>query len=95
MKRYGISTKPIEILVIALHNFIMLTILNIAQVVISVLLTISILIQQRGGGLSSVFGGEGNVYRTRRGMEKGIFFTTIFLSVLFLAAAVANILLRR
>lgn len=95
MKRYGISTEPIEILVVALHNLIMLTILNIAQVVISILLTVSILIQQRGGGLSSVFGGEGNVYRTRRGVEKGIFFATIFLSVLFLAAAVANILLRR
>lgn len=72
----------------------MLTILNIVQIIISLLLITSILLQQRGGGLSSVFGGEGNVYRTRRGMEKGIFWTTIVLSVLFLAAAVTNILLR-
>ena len=73
----------------------MLKILNIAQIVISVLLIALILLQQRGGGLSSVFGGEGNVYRTRRGMEKGIFWATVILSVLFLAAAIANIILRR
>ena len=73
----------------------MLKILNIAQIVISILLAASILLQQRGGGLSSIFGGEGSVYRTRRGMEKGIFWATIVLSVLFLASAAINILLRR
>lgn len=70
----------------------MFTILTISQVVISVLLIIAILLQQRGGGLSPVFGGEGGVYRTRRGIEKTVFIATIILSALFLATAFLNIL---
>lgn len=72
----------------------MLFSLNIAQIVISVLLVITILLQQRGGGLSPVLGGEGGAYRTRRGAERMIFAATIVLSALFLATAVLNILIR-
>jgi len=71
----------------------MILILNIAQIVISVLLVIMILLQQRGGGLSGVFGGEGGVYRTRRGLEKGVFISTIILAILFLATALLHIIL--
>ncbi len=70
-------------------------ILTIAQVVVSILLIGSILLQQRGGGLSPVFGGEGGVYRTRRGVEKIIFWGTIILSALFIILAVSLILVRR
>ena len=72
----------------------MLLSLNIAQIVISVLLVVAILLQQRGGGLSPVFGGEGGAYRTRRGAERAIFVATIALSVLFLATAILNIIIR-
>lgn len=72
----------------------MIQILSIIQLVISVFLIAAILLQQRGGGLSSVFGGEGAVYRTRRGVEKGIFIATIALAVLFFSAAFLNITLR-
>lgn len=72
----------------------MLFSLNIAQIIISVLLVIVILLQQRGGGLSPVLGGEGGAYRTRRGAERTIFAATIVLSVLFLATAILNILIR-
>mgnify|MGYP001558906589 FL=1 len=57
------------------------------------LLIVTILLQQRGGGLSPVLGGDGAVYRTRRGVEKIIFWATIVLGVLFLAIAFANIIL--
>jgi len=67
-------------------------ILNIIQIVIAVLLTIAILMQQRGTGLSSAFGGEGNIYRTKRGLEKSLFILTIILAVLFLVTAFLNIL---
>lgn len=67
--------------------------LAIFQIVISALLIGAILLQQRGTGLSSTFGGEGNVYRTKRGLEKAIFIATIALAILFFATAVANILL--
>lgn len=70
------------------------TIINIAQIIVSLLLIIGILMQQRGGGLSTVFGGDGSVYRTRRGIEKIIFIATIILAVLFFLTAFLNIYLR-
>ena len=67
--------------------------LTIAHLAVAVLLIAAILLQQRSGGLSPVFGDSGGFYRTRRGLEKLIFWATIALAVLFLAIAVANILL--
>ena len=67
--------------------------LTIFQIIISILLVGAILLQQRGTGLSATFGGEGNVYRTKRGLEKIIFVATIVLAFLFFAAALANIVL--
>ncbi len=67
--------------------------LAIIQIFISVLLMGAVLLQQRGTGLSATFGGEGNVYRTKRGLEKIIFAATIVLAVLFFALAIASIVL--
>ena len=69
-------------------------ILTFSQIIIAVLLVSSILLQQRGGGLSQVFGGAGGAYRTRRGIERGIFIATIILAVLFFATATLNIILK-
>jgi len=70
-------------------------ILDIAQIVIATLLTASILLQQRGEGLSSAFGGEGGgaSYFKKRGMEKVLFIATIVLAVLFIASAIVRILI--
>ncbi len=68
-------------------------ILNIFQLVVAILLVIFILLQQRGAGLGGVFGGEGGVYRTKRGAEKIIFTTTIVLAVLFLVTTLLNVFL--
>ena len=62
------------------------TILNIIQIVISILLIIVILLQQKGSGLGGAFGGESNVYRSKRGIEKTLYYATIVLAVLFAAA---------
>ena len=70
----------------------MMYIINIAQVIISLLLIAGVLVQQRGEGLSPVFGGDSGAYRTRRGAEKSIFIATIILSVLFLVTAVLGII---
>ncbi|MFA6553287.1 MAG: preprotein translocase subunit SecG [Patescibacteria group bacterium] len=67
-------------------------IFNIIEIVLSVVLIAAILLQNRGSGLGGVFGGEGNVYRTKRGFEKILFVTTIVVSVLFFGVAIANIL---
>ena len=59
--------------------------IKIIQIVVAILLMIAILMQNRGGGLSGVFGGDGgNVYMTKRGFEKKLFVATIVLSVLFI-----------
>lgn len=68
-------------------------ILQIIEVIVSVLLVAVILIQQRGTGLGGVFGGEGNVYVARRGIEKSLFITTIILGVLFAGIGLWLILL--
>jgi preprotein translocase subunit SecG len=65
--------------------------LTIAQIVISVLLMLAILLQSRGTGLGNTFGGEGNVYRTKRGVEKVLFRATILFAFLFLSVALATI----
>lgn len=71
----------------------MQVILNIIQIIISVLLIITIIIQSRGAGLGSAFGGDGGLYHTKRGAEKFLFITTIVLAVIFFGIAVVNIVL--
>ena len=68
-------------------------ILKISEVVLSILLILCILIQERGTGLGGIFGGEGNVYRSRRGIEKILFNFTIILGVLFAGIGIALILI--
>ncbi len=59
------------------------------------LLVIAILFQQKGSGLSSAFGGEGNIYTTKRGLEKILFRVTIVLGILFLTLSLLNLLLHK
>lgn len=70
-------------------------ILNIIQLIVSLLLIISILLQSKGSGLGTVFGGGENIYQVKRGAEKFLFIFTIILSILFLGLGVANILLAK
>ena len=67
-----------------------LAILPYAQIIISILLIISVLLQQTGVmiGAGGAFGGSSNtVVATRRGLEKTLLKITIFLSVLFFLSA--------
>jgi preprotein translocase subunit SecG len=66
-------------------------ILSIALIVFSILLTAAILLQQRGSGLGAAFGGEGNVFRTKRGLEKSLFYVTIALAGLFFGTAILTL----
>jgi preprotein translocase subunit SecG len=67
--------------------------LPVIQLILSVLLIVAILLQQRGSGLGSAFGGEGNVFRTKRGVEKILFYATIGIAVLFFVNAILTVLL--
>ena len=71
------------------------TYLLILQVVISILLMTTILLQQKGTGLGGAFGGEGNVYRSRRGLEKGLFTSTIVLGIAFAVVAAYSVFFAR
>lgn len=72
-----------------------MAIIPVIQFTAAVLLVVAILLQSRGTGLGLAFGGEGNIYRTKRGLEKTLFKATIALAVVFLGAALANTLAQR
>jgi len=52
-------------------------ILSIVQIVVCVILVISILLQNRAEGLGQMFGGGGEIFRTKRGLEKFLYYLTI------------------
>jgi preprotein translocase subunit SecG len=60
-----------------------LTVIQIIQIILGVALTIAILLQARGAGLGSVFGGTGTVFKTRRGIDRLLFRITIVFAILF------------
>ena len=64
-------------------------------IIVDVLLIISILLQQREGGLSTVFGGEGNPYRSKRGLAKGLHYFTIVLALIFGILSIAVLFLKK
>lgn len=61
---------------------------EIVQIIISVALITSILLQVRGAGLGSVFGGTGTVFKTRRGIDRLLFRMTIVFSVVFAVVSI-------
>lgn len=65
----------------------------IIQIIVSLLLIIVILLQAKGSGLGTVFGGEGGFYRSRRGVEKLFIYFTIALTVLFLVLSILQVVL--
>lgn len=68
--------------------------LSATQLVSAFFLILGILLQARGSGLSSAFGGEGNIYRTKRGVEKILFIATIVFAFIFFGSAIAALALR-
>lgn len=53
------------------------------QLIVSIALVFSVLLQARGSGLGGTFGGDSSVYRSRRGVERRLWQFTIVLMVLF------------
>lgn len=69
------------------------TVFQIFHVVVSILLVLSILSQQRSSGLSATFGGSGSFYVSKRGAEKVLFNLTIILAILFVASSIMYLFL--
>lgn len=67
------------------------TILTVTQVIFSIALIVFILMQSKGAGLSEVFGGSGNFYTSKRGIEKFLHTATIVTAILFFVNSLAFI----
>ena len=65
--------------------------LRIAISILSIVLVGLIMLQSKGGGLGSMFGSDGSVYQTRRGVEKTVYQMTILFSILFMILSLASI----
>lgn len=70
--------------------------LQTVQIILSIAVIIFILLQARGAGLGSAFGGSsaGSVFKTRRGVERLIFNITIVFIILFAAVSIVSMALR-
>jgi preprotein translocase subunit SecG len=64
---------------------------NIIQLVLSILLIVVILLQQKGAGLSGVFGGSSNIYSTKRGVDKILHNSTIVMSIIFFGVSLVRL----
>lgn len=67
--------------------------LDIALIITSIALVISIVLQSKGVGLGGLTGGDtGGVFTARRGIEKTLFWITIGLSILFVVLTMVVII---
>jgi len=69
------------------------TILQIITLGSSALMIIAILLQQRGASLGAGFGSSGELYTTRRGLDKNLFEASVVLAVIFVLSIFAGLLL--
>jgi preprotein translocase subunit SecG len=67
------------------------SVLIVLQIIVSLFLVSTILLQAQGSGLGSTWGGGGESYHTKRGVEKTLFAVTIALGVVFLILSLLNI----
>lgn len=68
-------------------------IFDVLLIVLSVLLCTSILLQARGTDAGLAFGGDGSMYRTRRGVEKSLHIFTVVVAIAFFVVGILNMLL--
>lgn len=64
---------------------------NVVQIILSVALIVLVILQSKGGSLSRMFGGEGGIYKTRRGLEKTLFNATVALIVAFFVFSLLSV----
>ena len=69
------------------------TLLQYATIISGLLMIVCILLQQRGASLGAGFGSSGELYTTRRGLDKNLFEATIVLAVVFVLSILTSLLL--
>ena len=73
----------------------MVTYFNIAEIIISVVLVVVLLLQSRGSGFNGTFNSDTSVFRTRRGVEKTLFQLTIVLVLVFVIVSILSVVVAR
>jgi preprotein translocase subunit SecG len=70
--------------------------LNVALIITSIALIISVVLQSKGAGLGGLTGADtGGIFTARRGIEKILFRVTIVLGAIFFLLAIATVLVGR
>lgn len=69
----------------------MKNVIGIVQIAVSISLIALIILQAKGVGLGAAWGGGGEFYKSRRGVEKIVFNLTVFLVVIFLITSLASL----
>ncbi len=73
----------------------LVTVLPWIQIILSIILTTTIILQQTGAGVGGAFGGgDDSIRYTRRGMEKVLFYISIIVAILFTLSAFAMLVIR-
>jgi preprotein translocase subunit SecG len=69
---------------------------DIALIIISIALIVSVILQNKGVGLGGLAGGDsGGVYTARRGIERTLFYITIGLAVLFFILTIITVIISK
>lgn len=71
-----------------------MNIFAIIQVIVSIALVVVIIMQQRGSEAGIAFGGGGESFRSKRGLEKFLFYATIVLAVIFAANSILTLVIQ-
>ena len=68
-------------------------ILDIVMIASACLMMLAILLQSRGASLGAGFGASGELFTTRRGLEKNLYDTTIILAIVFVGSLLASLMI--
>ncbi|HEY8884088.1 MAG TPA: preprotein translocase subunit SecG [Chloroflexota bacterium] len=72
-----------------------ITYFNLAEIIISLVLVLVLLVQTRGPGFNGTFNSDSSVFRSRRGIEKTLFQLTIILAVVFVIISVLSVVVAK
>ncbi|PIQ72393.1 preprotein translocase subunit SecG [Candidatus Roizmanbacteria bacterium CG_4_10_14_0_2_um_filter_36_35] len=68
--------------------------LLVLNIVLSIAVVVLILIQGRGAGLGSAWGGGGERFQTRRGIEKVVLWLTVIFIIVFFVISLINLFVK-
>ncbi len=71
-----------------------MSILTFFQIIVSLLIVATVILQSRGSDAGMAFGGGGETFRSKRGLEKVLFYATIILVVLFASNSILALISR-